>query len=134
MSNIEKVDEFLTEAGIFYLATVNENNKPKNRPLGFHMLVNDKIYFGVGTFKEVYKQMENNPYVEVSATVMPRFIRYYGKVVFDDDESLVKKAYEALPEIKEIYEKSGWKMGIFHLEEATCEFRGMFDIEKKYEF
>ncbi len=134
MSNIEKVDEFLTEAGVFYLATVNEENRPKNRPLGFHMLVDEKIYFGVGTFKEVYKQMEKNPYVEISATVMPRFIRYYGKVVFDNDETLVEKAFEALPEIKGLYEENGWEMGIFHLEEATAEFRGMIEIEEKYEF
>ncbi|WP_295722635.1 pyridoxamine 5'-phosphate oxidase family protein [uncultured Methanobrevibacter sp.] len=134
MSNIKKVDDFLTDAEVFYLATVTEENKPKNRPLGFHMLVDDKIYFGVGTFKEVYKQMKQNPYVEVSATVMPRFIRYYGKVVFDDNPALIDKVFEIMPEIKELYEKSGWKMGVFHLEEATCEFRNMIEIEEKYEF
>ncbi|WP_461461328.1 pyridoxamine 5'-phosphate oxidase family protein, partial [Methanobrevibacter sp.] len=94
MSNIKKVDEFLTDAEVFYLATVTEENKPKNRPLGFHMLVDDKIYFGVGTFKEVYKQMKENPYVEISATVNANFIRYYGKVVFDDDPKLVDMVFE----------------------------------------
>lgn len=134
MSNIKKVDDFLTDAEVFYLATVTEENKPKNRPLGFHMLVDDKIYFGVGTFKEVYKQMKENPYVEISATVNANFIRYYGKVVFDDDPKLVDMVFEIMPEIKELYEKSGWQMGVFHLEEATCEFRNMIEIEEKYEF
>ena len=54
--SIEKVDEILTKAEVFYLSTV-DGEKPKVRPLGFHLLYEDKIYFGVGTFKEVYKQM-----------------------------------------------------------------------------
>ena len=50
--SIEKVDEILTKAEVFYLSTV-DGEKPKVRPLGFHLLYEDKIYFGVGTFKEV---------------------------------------------------------------------------------
>ena len=79
IKNIEKVDKFLTDAEVFYLASVTEENKPKCRPLGFHMLEGDKIYFGVGTFKEVYAQITANPYVEIVATQSPKFIRYYGK-------------------------------------------------------
>ena len=32
MSDIEKVDKFLTDAEVFYLASVTEENKPKCRP------------------------------------------------------------------------------------------------------
>ena len=41
MTNIEKVDSFLTEAKLFYIVTVDSNNKPKSRPIGFKML--DKL-------------------------------------------------------------------------------------------
>ena len=131
MSEIEKVDKFLADAEVFYLASVTEENKPKCRPLGFHMLEGDKIYFGVGTFKEVYKQITTNPYVEIVATQTPNFIRYYGKVVIDEDEALVEKAFAIL---KKLYEDNGWEMGIFHLEEATAEFRNMLAIEETYTF
>ena len=66
MSDIEKIDELLTKAEVFYLSTV-DGDKPKVRPLGFHLLDDGKIYFGVGTFKDVYKQMEANPNVEIAA-------------------------------------------------------------------
>ena len=56
MSDIEKVDKYLAEAGMFFLATVDDD-QPKCRPLGLHFIHEDKIYFGVGTFKEVYKEM-----------------------------------------------------------------------------
>ena len=37
MSDIQKVDEFITEAGVFFLASV-DGDQAKCRPLGFHML------------------------------------------------------------------------------------------------
>ena len=134
MSDIQKVDQFLADAEVFYLASVNEENKPKCRPLGFHMLEGDKLCFGVGTFKDVYKQITSNPYVEIVATQGPKFIRYYGKVVIDEDEELVKKAFEIMPDLKKVYEENGWKMGIFHLEEATAEFRNLMAVEETYTF
>ena len=60
MSDIEKINEFLENVEVFYLATV-DGDQPKCGPLGFHLLHEDKIYFGVGTFKDVYKQLETNP-------------------------------------------------------------------------
>lgn len=57
MKPIEKVNDFLTQAGIFYLSTV-DGDKPKCRPVAFHMLMDDRLYFGTGDFKEVYKQIQ----------------------------------------------------------------------------
>lgn len=58
MNPIEKIEAFLKEAPTFYLATISQN-KPKCQPIGFHLLENGNIYFGVGTFKDVYKQPQN---------------------------------------------------------------------------
>ena len=129
MSDIEKIFEFLDKAGIFYLCTVKDN-RPKSRPFNFKMLDNGQIYFGTGTFKEVYKQIVENPYVEIVSTDDPKFIRYYGKVVFDDDEELVEKAFEKMPFMRQIYnEETGLKLRMFHLEDATCEFRNKSSVE-----
>ena len=131
MNNIQRVSDFLTKAGVFYLSTVN-GNVPKWRPLGFHMLVDDVIYFGVGDFKEVYRQLEANPMTEVVATVENDFIRYYGKAVFVDDEALVEKAFEVLPMMKMIYnEENGFKLRLFKLTDATVEFRDMMKVVEK---
>ena len=68
MSNIEKVNEFLNKAKVFYFLTA-DGDQPKGRPFGFHMLVDGKLYFGCGTFKNVYKQLTKNPKVEVLAVI-----------------------------------------------------------------
>ena len=133
MSNIEKIDEILTNANEFYLATVN-GDKPKVRPLGFHLLFEDKIYFGVGTFKEVYKQMEANPNVEIAAWDGEHFLRYYGLADLTQNEAVVEKAFELMPELAEIYKSNGWEMGVFFLNDATAEIRNMFAVEESYEF
>ena len=133
MSDIEKIDKILTEAEVFYLSTV-DGDKPKVRPLGFHMLDENKIYFGVGTFKEVDKQMEKNPNIEIAAWNGEHFLRYYGTANLAKNEKIVEKTFEIMPEIKEIYESNGWEMGTFFIDNATAEIRNMMEIEETYTF
>ena len=54
MSNAAKVHEFLDKARIFYFLTT-DGDQPKGRPFGLQILVDDKLYFGCGTFKNVYR-------------------------------------------------------------------------------
>lgn len=133
MSDIEKVDEILTKAEVFYLATV-DGEKPKVRPIGFHLLEGDKIFFGVGTFKAVYKQMEANPHVEIAAWDGKHFLRYHGEAILDKNEEINKKVFELMPDIKELYESNNWEMGTFYLDNATAEIRNIMDVEESYEF
>lgn len=108
MSDIEKVSKFLKEAGVFFLASI-DGDQAKCRPLGFHMLIGDKIYFGVGTFKEVWKQMQENPKIEIVALndSKDKFLRYYRTVTEDNNPELVEKTFEIMPEISEIYKENG---------------------------
>ena len=98
------------------------------------MLDENKIYFGVGTFKEVYKQMEKNSNIEIAAWNGEHFLRYYGTANLTKNEKIVEKAFEIMPEIKEIYESNGWEMGTFFIDNATAEIRNMMEIEETYTF
>lgn len=118
---MSKLNDFLTEAGVFFLATT-DGSQPKLRPLGAHFEMDGKVLFGVGDFKDVYKQMVENPLVEISAAKPDgKWLRYTGKVVFDTDPKYAAAMLEALPQLKEVYnEKTGYKLAMFHLEEATA--------------
>ncbi|HJA41143.1 MAG TPA: pyridoxamine 5'-phosphate oxidase family protein [Firmicutes bacterium] len=134
MSNIEKVENYLKECPVFFLTTV-DGNKPKCRPIAFHMLSNDKIYFGIGSFKEVYKQMQNHPYIELCAQKDTGFLRYYGKAVFEADDTIANMVLSHTPAMQKIYnEQTGYQLKIFHLENATAEFRSQLGVEEKIEF
>lgn len=118
---MSKVNDFLTETGVFFLATV-DGNQPKLRPLGAHIEMDDKVLFGVGDFKDVYKQMQTNPLVEIVACKQDgHWLRYTGKAVFDTDAKYAEAMLEGLPHLKSIYnEETGHKLAMFHLEEATA--------------
>ena len=90
MSNAAKVSEFLDKAKTFFFLTT-EGDQPKGRPFGFHMLDGDKLYFGCGTFKNVFKQLMANPKVEVLAVNGGEFIRYDGVVKIVKDDALLAK-------------------------------------------
>lgn len=118
---MSKVNDFLTEAGVFFLATV-DGDQPKLRPLGAHMEMDDKVIFGVGDFKNVYKQMAANPKVEIVACKQDgHWMRYTGKAVFENDGKYAEAMLDGSPNLKKIYnEETGNKMMCFHLEDATA--------------
>ena len=118
---MSKINDFLTEAGVFFLATV-DGDQPKLRPLGAHFEMDGKLLFGVGDFKDVYKQLQANPKTEiVAAKPDGHWLRYTGRAVFETDEKYAKAALEAMPRLKDIYnEQTGHKMMMFHLEDATA--------------
>ena len=131
----QRIDEFMNEAKVFFLATV-DGDKPKNRPLGFHLLKDDKLYFGIGNHKEVFKQMSENPYVEIVALVETDFLRYYGKAVFEETYEFADSIVEGNEFLQGIYnDETGFKFAIFHLEDATAEIRDITGkIMESYNF
>ena len=131
MTNVEKVSEFLDKAKTFYFLTT-DGDQPKGRPFGFHMLDGDKLYFGCGTFKNVFHQLTANPKVEVLALSGDQFMRYDGTVKIVEDEQLLGKVREAMPQIMALYDKNEWEMGLFYLENGHAEIRGMLDLKEEF--
>ncbi|MBR2735991.1 MAG: pyridoxamine 5'-phosphate oxidase family protein [Firmicutes bacterium] len=118
---MSRINDFLTEAGLFFLATV-DGDQPKLRPLGAHMEMDGKVLFGVGDFKNVYRQLQANPKVEIVACKKDgHWLRYTGKAVFETDPKYAESSLEAMPHLRNIYnEETGNKLMMFHLEDATA--------------
>lgn len=118
---MSKINDFLTEAGTFFLASA-DGDQPKVRPLGAHFEMDGKVLFGIGDFKDVYKQLCANPKTEIVACKPDgHWLRYTGKAVFETDPKYEAAALEAAPHLKNIYnEQTGHRMMMFHLEEATA--------------
>lgn len=132
MSNAKKVSEFLEKAKVFYFLTT-DGEQPKGRPFGFHLLEGDRIYFGTGTFKNVYRQLTENPKVEVLAMAGEEFMRYDGTAKVVKDDALLAKVRAAAPDIMSMYDANGWEMGLFYLEGGHAEIRGMMDQKEEFD-
>lgn len=117
---MNRISEFLTEAGVFFLAT-NDGAQPKLRPLGAHIEADGRVIFGVGDFKIVYRQLIANPLCEIVACKQDgHWLRYTGKAVFEDDEKYATEMIAA-SHLEAIYnDETGNKLMTFHLEDATA--------------
>ena len=117
---MSKIGDFLKEAGVFYLATA-DGAQPKLRPLGAFLDKDGKIIFGVGDFKDVYKQLKANPLCEIAACKKDgHWLRYTGKAVFETDYSYAEKMIKTAG-LDMIYnEQTGNKLMAFHLEDAKA--------------
>ena len=55
----------------------------------------EKLWFCTGNFKEVYKELQANPYVQISVSSPTyQWIRLSGKAVFVDDRTIKEAALE----------------------------------------
>ena len=117
---MSKVKDFLAQTGVFFMATA-DGDQPKLRPLGAFLEEDGKLIFGVGGFKDVYRQMTVNPLVEIVACKPDgHWLRYTGKAVFETDEKYAAQMISAA-HLEAIYnEQTGNKLMTFHLEDATA--------------
>ena len=102
---MKEVREFLKEAGVYYLATV-DNNKPKVRPFGTIEIFEDKLYIQTGKKKDVYKQILNNPNVEICAFKDGKWIRVSGELVPDDRVEAKKDMLDKNPNLRGMYNEN----------------------------
>ncbi|MBP1998349.1 pyridoxamine 5'-phosphate oxidase family protein [Peptostreptococcus canis] len=103
-----KVLDFLKQAKVFYAATV-DGDQPRVRPLGFVMDYNGKLCFYVDSRANMYKQMQINPKMEISAIdEKMNTLRLTGKAVFLNSEDAQAKALEVFPMLA----KMGYKVGL----------------------
>ena len=132
MTNVEKISEFLKKTQVFFFLTT-DGDQPKGRPFGMHLLIDGKIYFGCGTFKSVFRQLTENPKVEILAVDGADFLRYDGIATVVKSEAVLQKIREMAPQIMEMYDQNGWEMGLFYLENGHAEIRGMMDLKEEFD-
>lgn len=114
---MKKVIEFLTANPVQYLATVGRDGKAKCRPFMFSGEMDGKLWFNTNSGKDVYKDMQENPEIEISVASSDfAWIRLHGKVVFEDNMA-VKEMCIAHPIVKGLYgEATNPIFSVFYLE------------------
>jgi len=105
----EDILQFLTENPFFSLAT-SDGNIPHVRTLRLHKANETGIYFMVGKFKDVYRQLSVNPYVELCFHTEDLQIRITGQVEnLDKDMELKQEILAARPFMARWIEQVGYK-------------------------
>jgi pyridoxamine 5'-phosphate oxidase len=117
----EEILKFLNENPSFSLATC-DGSIPHVRILMLHKADETGIYFMVGKFKDVYRQLSLNPSVELCFHKDNFQVRISGKVEkLDKDPDLKKEILEARPFLKPWIEQVGFKyMAVFRVKEGIA--------------
>lgn len=69
----------------------------------------------------------------VLAVVGGEFMRYDGLAKVVKDDAMLAKVREIMPQIMDMYDKNGWEMGLFYLENGHAEIRGMLDLKEEFD-
>lgn len=119
---MQTVVDFLVQSQIQYFATVGLDNKPKVRPFQFMMEQGGKLYFCTSNQKNVFKEIQKQPHVELCASGENfSWLRLNGKVVFSQDLTIKEKVQEASPLVKSIYQTpDNPEFEVFYLDEAVA--------------
>lgn len=116
---MERVEKFLKEAAVYYLATV-EGDQPRVHPFGTVHIFEGKLYIQTGKIKDVSKQLMKNPKAEICAFKNGEWIRVAGELAEDDREEARMSMLEAYPSLKKMYAADDGNTQVFYFRNATA--------------
>ena len=130
---MEEVFEFLKKCGIFYIAT-EEGNQPRVRPFGVVNIFEGKLYIQTGKSKNVSKQMQINPNVEITGFKDGKWIRLEGQVVRDDRREAKVSMLDENPVLKNMYSADDDNTEVLYLKNAKATFCSFTEEPRIVEF
>lgn len=118
---MQEVFEFLKKCGVYYLATV-EGDQARVRPFGTAEIFEGKLYIQTGKIKDVSKQIQANPKVEICACAGGEWLRVAGKLVRDDRVEAKAYMLDKNPSLKAMYSADDDNTEVLYFEDATATF------------
>ena len=118
---MNEVVKFLQENPVQYLATIGRDGKAKCRPFMFAGEMDGRLWFCTNSQKDVYKDMQQNPCIEVCVSSPDyAWIRLNGEAVFENNMD-VKNMCIQNPIVKSQYgDASNPIFEVFYLQNACA--------------
>lgn len=117
---MNKIVEELKNVGTFYIATI-ENDQPRVRPFSSVTEFEGNVYLCSGNQKEVYKQIMNNPKIELCGMSKDgKWIRVSAVAVVDDRIEAQENMLKDPTGPSQLYTAGDGKFVVFRLENVKC--------------
>lgn len=112
---MNRIVNILNQSKIFFFSTV-EGKQPRVRPYNVAVEFEDKVYFYTNNHTHAFRQIAENPFVELCAMISEdRWLRVNGKVVYDYRPEVKQAMLEAHPELKSMYSVDDKIFEVFYL-------------------
>ena len=119
--NLNRVCQFLKDAGTYYLATA-EGDQPRVRPFGTAHIFEGRLYIQSGKVKNVAKQLAANPKAELCCFDGKRWLRLSGRLVEDDRLEARQSMLDAYPQLQKMYRADDGNTIVYYFTEAIAVF------------
>lgn len=130
---MKKVCQFLKDASVYYLATV-EGDQPRVRPFGTAHIFEDKLYIQTGKKKDVSKQLSANPKAEICAFLDGKWLRVSCELIEDDRVEARKSMLDAYENLRSMYDENDGNTQVFYLKNATAVFSSFTEGSETIKF
>ena len=130
---MKEVQEFLKDCGVYYLATI-DGAQPRVRPFGTAEIFEGHLYIQTGKSKNVSKQIEKNPNVELCAFKDGKWIRVSGRLVRDERIEAKKDMLDKNPNLRHMYNENDNNTEVLYFEHGTATFSSFGKEPKTIEF
>jgi len=130
---MEKICNFLKEAGVYYLATV-EGGQPRVRPFGTAHMFEGKLYIQTGKVKAVSKQIAENPRVEICAFKDGVWLRVAGELAEDDRVEAKKSMLDAYSNLRAMYDENDGNTQVLYFKSGVATFSSFAAPNEVIEF
>ena len=118
---MERICNFLKEAGVYYLATM-DGNQPRVRPFGTAHIFEGKLYIQTGKVKPVSKQLAANPKAEVCAFKDGVWLRLAGELVEDDRVEAKKSMLDEYSNLRAMYDENDSNTQVLYFKNGVATF------------
>ncbi len=118
---MNEVYEFLKKCGTYYLATA-DGDQPRVRPMGTVDIFENRLYIQTGKIKNVSRQMQTNPKVEICACIGGDWLRVAATAVRDDRTEAKQHMLDQYPQLKGRYKADDDNTEVLYLKDATATF------------
>ena len=118
---MQRVCDFLKEAGVYYLATV-EGDQPRVRPFGTAHIFEGKLYIQTGHVKPCAQQLMANPKAELCAFHKGTWLRIACDLIEDDRVEARKSMLDAYPTLRRRYDENDGNTMVLYMKNATATF------------
>lgn len=114
---------FIKENPMGFLATTDENGKPRVRGFGIMIDEDNRIVFGTSNKRRTFSQLKVNPYAEwITKSKNSSTLRVSGDVVIEEDMQIKLNTIENNPVIKNIYTGREDDFEMFYLENGEYDW------------
>ncbi len=130
---MNRVCEFLKNAGVYYLATV-EGDQPRVRPFGTAHIFEGRLYIQTGKIKPCSKQLAANPKAEICAFKDGAWLRVACELIEDDRVEARKSMLDAYPNLRGMYNEKDGNTQVLYLKNAIATFSSFAAPAETVEF